>query len=298
MTTTTPTPVTLNDTIDHEKIVDVAPVAEAQANMIQGAYKIAHHDHSFLEHDEQRGIRLMLEYQKVETALTRRNIASTMVVFGGARILSPEESEAALLAAKTPAERALAELRAKQVRWYDMAREFGKIVSLRGGALGQVAGDPLQNVIATGGGPGLMSAANRGAHDVGAPSIGYNITLEFEQQPNPYSTPDLTFLFKYFGIRKMHMALRASGLAVMPGGFGTMDEVYEIANLISCDKMPMIPIVLFDRKFWESTCNFQALLDEGLISQSAMDLFSYADSAEEGWQLMEERRAVIAAMAR
>lgn len=294
MTTLAPTPVTLNDTIDNEPAIDLAPAH--QANMLQGAYKLAQHDHNFLEHDDQRGIRLMLEYQKVETALARRNIASTMVVFGGARILSPEQSEAALLAAKTPAERELAQLRAKQVRWYDMAREFGKIVSLRGGALGQVAGDPLQNVIATGGGPGLMSAANRGAHDVGAPSIGYNITLEFEQQPNPYSTPDLTFLFKYFGIRKMHMALRASGLAVMPGGFGTMDEVYEIANLISCDKMPMIPIVLFDRKFWESTCNFQALLDEGLISQSAMDLFSYADSAEEGWQLMEERRAVIAAM--
>jgi uncharacterized protein (TIGR00730 family) len=292
------TPITLSDTIDNEDLVELTDVVapeELQANMVQGAYKIAHHDHSFLEHDDQRGIRLMLEYQKVETALVRRNIASTMVVFGGARILSPEQSEAALMSAKTPENRALAELRAKQVPWYEMAREFGKIVSERGGALGQVAGGPLQNVIATGGGPGLMEAANRGAHEVGAPSIGYNITLEFEQQPNLYSSPDLTFLFKYFGIRKLQMALRASGLAVMPGGLGTMDEVYEIANLISCEKMPVIPIVLFDRKFWEATCDFQYMLDQGLISKSAMDLFSYADSAEEGWQAMEDRWEVIKA---
>lgn len=280
-------------TINTTDTATQARPTEQQLNMLHSSYRLAFQDPAFLEHDEQRGVRLMLEYQKTESALTKRNIDSTLVVFGSARVLSPEQSEAALKAARTPEEKAHAELRAKQVPWYEMSREFGKIASLRGGALPAVAGDPLHNVIATGGGDGLMGAANRGAHDVGAPSIGYNITLEHEQTPNPYSTPELTFLFKYFGIRKMQMALRCKGLAVMPGGFGTLDEIYELANLISCDKMPMIPIVLFDRKFWETTCNFQALLDHGLISKSAMDLFSYADTAEEGWHIMEERRAII-----
>lgn len=204
---------------------------QQQANMTHGAYRIAHQDDEFLEHDDQRGVRLMMEYQKTESALLRSNIETTLVVFGGARILSPEQSSAALQAAKTPEEKYMAELRAKQVPWYEMAREFGRIVSLRGGALPQAAGDSLRNVIATGGGPGLMEAANRGAHEVGAPSIGFNITLEHEQAPNPYSNPELTFLFKYFGIRKMQMALRASGLAVMPGGLGTMDELYDKAAM-------------------------------------------------------------------
>ena len=270
-----------------------ANIKPLQDNMLHAAYRIAHQDHDFMCSEELRGARLMLEYQKTEAALKENNVVSTVVVFGSARVLSPEQSELALLKAKTSAEKEEALLRAKQLPWYEMARAFGKIASLNGGALNSQPNTPLHNVIATGGGPGLMEAANRGAHDVGAPSIGFNIILEHEQFPNPYSTPQLTFLFKLFGIRKMHMALRSNGLAVMPGGFGTYDELFEIANLIACDKMPLIPIVLFDRKFWNSTCNFDVLVDEGLISKNALKLFSYADSAQEGWELMEERRKVI-----
>ena len=211
----------------------------AQANMIHDAYKIAHHDHDFLGHEDMRGVRLMLEYQKAESAIKAMHIETTVVVFGSARVLSPEQSEMALMDAKTSEEKTLAVLRAKQVPWYEMSRDFGKIVSLHGGALKSEPGAALQNVIATGGGPGLMEAANRGAHDVGALSIGYNITLKHEQQPNPYSTPELTFLFKFFGIRKMHMAMRMSspgalmsgGLAVMPGGAGTFDELFDNNNM-------------------------------------------------------------------
>jgi len=260
------------------------PISAPQANMLNGSYKTAFEDQEFLSKDEMRGTRLMLEYEKPESVLRAMQIKSTIVAFGSARIPSPEQSEALLLAAKTPEEKTYADMRAKQVRWYDMAREFGKLASLHGGALNGRIGEPLHNVIATGGGPGLMEAANRGAHDVGAPSIGFNITLEHEEQPNPYSSPELTFLFKYFGIRKMHLALRAKALAVFPGGLGTWDELFEISNLLACGKMPPLPIVLFDRQYWQTVCNIPALVEMGMISQSALDLFSYADSAQEGWE--------------
>lgn len=279
-----------------------------QANMLHSAYKVAHEDRDFLTHEDQRGVRMMLEYQKVEAALRAMNIESTIVVFGSARVLSPEDAEQALISAKTPEERAMAEIRVKQAPWYTMARDFGRIASQRGGALINNPGEPRRNVIASGGGPSLMAAACQGATiDAGAPAIGFNITLPFEQAPNPYSTPELTFLFKFFSIRKMHLALRLGGKSVnningingglicMPGGYGTFDEIYEVLNLICCDKMPEIPIVLFDREFWNKTCNFQYLLEQGLISKRGIELISYADSAEEGWQIMEDRSKIIAA---
>jgi uncharacterized protein (TIGR00730 family) len=259
----------------------------AQANMLNGSYRIAFDDKEFLYRDELRGARLMLEYEKPEAALRAMQIQSTIVAFGSARVPSPEEAEAMLRAASTPEEKKRAQMRAGQVRWYEMAREFGRIASREGGALNGHIGEPLHNVIATGGGPGLMEAANRGAHDVGAPSIGFNITIEHEQRPNPYSSPELTFLFKYFGIRKMHLALRARALAVFPGGFGTFDELFEVLNLQTCGKMPMIPVVLFDRQYWSTVCNMQALVDTGMISPEALDLIAYADSAEEGWEIVQ-----------
>lgn len=251
------------------------------------SYLLATEDRDFLQADAQRGLRLLMEYQKPELILDRLGIASTIVAFGSARILSPEAAEAALASASTDAQRSAAQLRVRQARWYSMAREFGRIASVHGGALNGRDGSGLhRNVIATGGGPGLMEAANRGAAEAGAPSIGFTIELPHEERPNPYSTPELTFKFKYFGIRKMHLLLRCKALAVFPGGYGTLDELFEIANLVSCKKMERIPIVLFDREYWSKAMNLQALLDEGMISPHALELISFADSAEDGWNAM------------
>jgi len=172
--------------------------------------------------------------------------------------------------------------------YYQAARELGRIVSQRGGAFA-----PRRrwrdNVIATGGGPGIMEAANRGAADVGAPSIGFNITLPREQVPNPYSTPELTFRFHYFAMRKMHLAMRANALVVFPGGFGTMDELFEILTLEQTRKAPAIPVVLFGQAYWRRIVNFDALVEEGAVAAEDLALFEFADTAEEAWEVLRRR---------
>ena len=175
--------------------------------------------------------------------------------------------------------------RVRQTRWYELARAFGRLVSERGGALA-ADGRLRDNVIATGGGPGIMEAANRGACDAGAPSIGFNISLPAEQEPNPYSTPELTFRFHYFAMRKMHRAMRANALAVFPGGFGTMDELFEILTLQQTRKAPPMPIVLFGRDYWHRIVDFNALVDKGMIAAEDLALFAVADGPEEGWEAM------------
>ena len=187
------------------------------------SYRLPVEDVEFLLRDEMRAVRFALEYAKAELSLRDWGVRSTIIVFGSAQIPSPEEAESLLQAAEgTPAlERT--KRRVCQTRWYELARAFGRLVSERGGALAP-DGRLRDNVIATGGGPGIMEAANRGAYDAGAPSIGFNISLPAEQEPNPYSTPELTFRFHYFAMRKMHLAMRANALAVFPGDFGTMDE--------------------------------------------------------------------------
>src|SRR6185437_14722375 len=172
--------------------------------------------------------------------------------------------------------------------YYEKAREFGRIVSERGGAL-DVHDGLRDNVIATGGGPGVMEAACRGAMDVGAPALGFNIELPMEQQPNPYITPSLTFRFHYFGMRKMHLAMRANALAVFPGGFGTMDELFEILTLIQTRKAPPVPVVLFGRDYWSKVINFETLLEHEVISPDDLKLFDMVDSAEEAWEAMRHR---------
>jgi uncharacterized protein (TIGR00730 family) len=167
--------------------------------------------------------------------------------------------------------------------WYDQARHFGRVASERGGAIRESAGRPRDNVIATGGGPGIMEAANRGAADVGAPSVGFNIGLPHEQQPNAYSTPELTFRFHYFAMRKMHLAMRANALVVFPGGFGTLDELFEILTLRQTGKAPPIPVVLVDEAYWRGLINFQLMLDNGMIAESDFDLFCFAEDAEQIW---------------
>lgn len=230
--------------------------------MASSTYRLAALDQEYLLGDSMRGVRFMLEYNKAEEALDRWGVRSTIVVFGSARF-----SE------KGPPDHR---------RWYNDARTFARIVSEKGGAKLQNGG-PRDNVIATGGGPGIMEAANRGAHDVDAPSIGYNITLPMEQEPNAFSTPDLTFRFHYFAMRKMHFAMRANALVVFPGGVGTLDELFEILALRQTGKSPPIPIVLYDQKFWEEVVNFHALVKHGVISKVDETLFTYAETPEQAW---------------
>jgi uncharacterized protein (TIGR00730 family) len=235
------------------------------AAMASPSYRLAALDQDFLLGDSMRGVRFMLEYAKAEETLRAEGIRSTIVVFGSART-DPDNTE-------------------RHARWYDEARTFGRIASERGGALLRDH-NPRDNVIATGGGPGVMGAANRGAFDAGAPTIGFNITLPREQEPNPWTTPALTFRFHYFAMRKMHLAMRANALVVFPGGFGTLDELFELLTLRQTDKAPRIPIVLFDQPYWREIINFDALVRHGMIAPDDLTLFRFAETAEEIWQAL------------
>ncbi|PZT97316.1 MAG: TIGR00730 family Rossman fold protein [Brevundimonas sp.] len=228
------------------------------AQMAAPSYRMAAMDQDFLLGDSMRGVRFLMEYAKPEEALRAWGVRSTIVVFGSARVREDQ-------------------------RWYQQARAFGRLASERGGALRGSVGQPRDNVIATGGGPGIMEAANRGAVDAGAPSIGFNITLPHEQEPNAYSTPELTFRFHYFAMRKMHLAMRANALVVFPGGFGTFDEMFEILTLRQTGKAPPVPVVLVDRAYWTSVIGFQALVEHGMIAPSDLNLIGFAEDAEGVW---------------
>lgn len=236
------------------------PRTETRKRNLPPSYRLPALDPDFLLGDSMRGVRFMLEYAKAEEMLRKAGIRSTIVVFGSARAKPGSHH-------------------------YEQARVFGRIASERGGALIRNGG-LHDNVIATGGGPGIMEAANRGAADAGALSVGFNIRLPHEQEPNPYSTADLTFQFHYFAMRKMHLAMRANGLVVFPGGFGTLDELFEILTLRQTEKIGHLPVVLFDRRFWTNLVNFDHLVDEGMIVPGDLKLFSYAESAEEIWSTM------------
>jgi uncharacterized protein (TIGR00730 family) len=250
------------------------------------AYRLPALDADFLLGDSMRGVRLQLEYEKAEERLRAWTVRSTVVVFGSARVL-PEGSNPRVSAATLPVQ-AVPRTGDQSARWYEEARSFGQVVSERGGALISDRG-VRDNVIATGGGPGIMEAANRGAADVGAPSIGFNIGLPREQEPNAYSTPDLTFQFHYFAVRKLHFAMRANALVAFPGGFGTLDELFELLTLIQTQKMPTVPIVLIDRSYWTRVINFVTLAEEGMIDPTSLDFFSYADNAEDAWRELVRR---------
>lgn len=238
-------------------------------------------DTEFLLRPEIRPIRFALEYSKADLLLRDWGIRSTIIVFGSARCLSPEQA----VIVGSDISPAVIE---RQLAWYNAARLFARLASLRGGALAP-QNRWHDNVIASGGGPGLMEAANRGASDVGAPSIGFNIKLPHEQEPNPYVTPDLSFQFHYFAMRKMHLAMRANGLVAFPGGFGTLDELFEVLTLQQSGKAVRAPVVLFDREYWQGIVNFERLADEGMISRQDLDLFSFADTPEEIWDTLVKR---------
>jgi uncharacterized protein (TIGR00730 family) len=245
-------------------------------------------DTELLMRDELRALRFGLEYEKAELILRDARIRSTIVVFGSARVTSRQDARAGLKAAQGEAERRIARLRLKQSAHYEEARKFGRIVSERGGALDHPRGY-RENVIATGGGPGIMEAACRGAAEAGAPAIGFNISLPKEQRPNRYTTPGLTFQFHYFAMRKMHLVMRAAALAVFPGGFGTLDELFEILTLLQTGKAHRIPVVMFDRSYWKRIIDLAALRAEHMIGAEDIALFEYAEGAEEAWRILRKR---------
>jgi len=253
------------------------------------AYRKAYLDPDFLSSDEMRPVRLQLELQKPETLLHAHDVKSTVVVFGSARIWDKPESEArvkqiAAMVRKNPKDQVLRNKLASvkrleaSTRYYDVARDFGRLVS-------EKSPMPDRNlVVVTGGGPGIMEAANRGAYDAGAKSIGLNITLAMEQGPNPYVAPEFCFRFHYFAIRKMHFVMRARALVVCPGGFGTMDELFEVLTLVQTGKKTRLPIVLVCRKYWDDVINFKNIAKWGYISKEDLKLFSYAETGQEIWQ--------------
>jgi uncharacterized protein (TIGR00730 family) len=246
------------------------------------AYKLAFQDMDFLLREDLRPVRFQLELLKPELLLEEAQIASTFVMYGSARIPEPAKAHAMLEMASDDASRAIAERLVAKSRYYDVARELAQIAS-------RVPRDQRgmrQFVVCSGGGPSIMEAANRGAADVGAESIGLNIVLPHEQAPNPYVTPSLSFQFHYFALRKMHFLLRARALAAFPGGFGTFDELFELLTLIQTGKIKPIPVLLFGREFWEKVINFQALVDEGVVSQRDLGIFTYVETAEEAWDVV------------
>ena len=244
------------------------------------AYRLPVLDSDFLLGDSMRGVRLQLEYEKAEEILRSWIVRSTIVVFGSARVLPDGGADDA--APATDFSRAQPSAGRRPGFWYEEARRFGRIASERGGAL-NIDDGVHDNVIATGGGPGIMEAASRGAMEAGAPSIGFNIGLPREQEPNAYTTPELTFQFHYFAVRKLHFAMRANALVIFPGGFGTLDELFELLTLMQTRKMHRIPVVLVDQDYWSKLINFRHLVQEDMIAPDDLELFSYADGAESAW---------------
>ncbi len=255
---------------------------------------LAELDIEFLGRSEQRPVRMQLELLKAETILRENNISSTVVVFGGTQVVAKAEAESRLAIAKrhysaTPDDPRIARVieRAESVlaksRFYDDALEFGRIVSSACQTNGR-----CEFVIATGGGPGIMEAANRGAFEVGAKSIGFNIELPHEQESNPYITPELCFQFSYFALRKFHFILRAAALVVFPGGYGTLDELFNTLTLRQTGRMQEIPIILFGKEYWTKIINFQALADEGVIADEHLDLVYFAETPQDAWGIISE----------
>jgi len=254
------------------------------------AYRIAYRDLEFLDSGQARPVRLQLELLKTEVGMRKHDIKSTIVVFGGTRILEPREAQKVVNQAeakvrKSPNDKALRKkLRiAKSILaksgYYDEAREFGRLVSLD-----CQKDNDREFVIVTGGGPGIMEAANRGAHDCGAKSVGLNITLPMEQEPNQYISPELCYQFHYFAVRKMHFLMRAKALVAFPGGYGTMDELFEALTLVQTGKTPPIPVILFGEEFWRKLIDFDFLVEQGTIGEDDLKLFVFADKAKDAWE--------------
>ncbi len=247
------------------------------------AYKLAFQDKEFLLREDLRPVRFQLELLKPELLLDEAKIASTFVFYGSARIPEPDKADALIAAADSDEQREIAQRLKEKSKYYAIARKLAQLASTCD------CEDEEGNrhfVVCSGGGPSIMEAANRGATDMGQESIGLNIVLPHEQLPNTFVTPDLSFQFHYFALRKMHFLLRARALAVFPGGFGTFDEMFEVLTLIQTGKIRPLPILLFGREFWTRIVNFDALADEGVIARADLDLIHWTEDADEAWDFV------------
>lgn len=276
----------------YQRHLSSAREASAQAQQLQAhpSYTLAFNDNDFLMQDELRHVRLQLEYLKAQTILEQHQIKATIVVFGSARFVSPEQASYQLAHAQQQLAQQPTDLTAQQAvttakrqvrnsRYYQEAQRFAALVTSHSLECPKTA-----VTIISGGGPGVMEAANRGAYEAGGQSIGLNIVLPHEQQPNPYITPEFCFQFHYFAIRKMHFLQRARALVAFPGGFGTLDELFETLTLLQTGKAAKVPVILFDEQFWRRLINFDLLVEEGLIAPQDLALIQFVDSAEDAWQ--------------
>jgi len=262
---------------------DLQAHVDAGVRLRPNAYRLAFSDPEFLMRRETRGMRMQLEMLKPDLDQSEQGVENTVVVFGSARFLSPAAAEQALKEAQASGDATKINLAQRGVRnavYYEQARLFAHLVA------GHSARLPLKEriFICTGGGPGIMEAANRGAHEMGVPTVGLNITLPHEQKANPYVSPSLSFKFHYFALRKMHFMIRAKALVAFPGGFGTLDELFEVITLVQTQKSAPLPIILFGTGYWKRLINFDVLIEEGVISAEDMDLIRFTDDPQEAWE--------------
>ena len=262
------------------------------------SYRLAYLDPDFVQSDISRPLRLLMELMKPEIMMEEEGVHSSVVVFGGTQVVPLDEAQERLAAANKALEKdaddevakrdlVRAENAIKKSRYYEECREFARIVSAR-----NARENDGEFIIKTGGGPGIMEAGNRGAYEANAPSVGLNIELPFEQEPNTYITPGLCFQFNYFAIRKMHFLLRAKALVCFPGGFGTLDELFTTLTLKQTEILQDIPIILYSKEYWNSILNFQFLADEGVIQDRHLDLFQYAETPQETWEIIADYHKV------
>ncbi|MFZ2305766.1 MAG: TIGR00730 family Rossman fold protein [Rhodoferax sp.] len=275
--------------LDERTMADAWAYIQAQADagvpLRPNAYRLAFGDPEFLLRRETRGIRLQLELLKPDLDQTEMGIENTIVVFGSARFKSLEEARHMVNDARASGDAqalTLAQRHVRNAHHYEQARQFGRIVATHSTAL------PKEErlYICTGGGPGIMEAANRGASEAGAPTLGLNIALPHEQHANPYVTPELSFKFHYFAVRKMHFMMRAKAMVAFPGGFGTLDELFEVITLVQTKKSTPVPIILFGKDYWKRLINMEVLVEEGAISPEDLSLFQYTDDPQEAWDII------------
>lgn len=282
--------------MENTQDINVSRLANAWAELQQhanegealdaDAYRLAFADPEFLLRRETRGLRMQLEMLKPEIAMQEQGIDNTIVVFGSARFAAPEDASKEQQAAFESGDAkaiALAAQKMRNAQYYEQARQFSRLVA------GYGARKPPQDrlYICTGGGPGIMEAANRGAHDVGALTVGLNIALPHEQSANPYVSTSVNFKFHYFALRKMHFMMRAKALVAFPGGMGTLDELFEVLTLVQTRKVKPVPIVLFGTDYWKRLVNFDVMVEEGTISKEDLDLFTYTDEPQEAWDMIK-----------
>lgn len=275
-----------NTQLNERRLADAWEELHAHANngnpLLADSNRMAFADPEFLFRRETRGIRFQLEMLKPDLGQSHQGIENTIVVYGSARFVEPELAARQLDDAKASGDAAsiaLAERAVRNARYYDLARQFTRLVAEHSNRQ-----EPVNRLyVCTGGGPGIMEAANRGAHDVGAPNIGLNIALPHEQGGNRFITPSLSYKFHYFALRKMHFMMRAKALVAFPGGFGTLDELFEVLTLVQTGKTKPVPVILFGRDFWKRLVDFEFLVEQGTISAEDLKLFHYTDDPQDAW---------------